>query len=142
MEWLNYPTFVVGHPKSGTSLLISMLDNHPQLVVLPEESDFFNSVYRPLKWKFIEHYTKDEKTDIVIGQIINITHLSNFKKAKIDDSIGGNFDYSNFNSEKFVTNLRELLLCSNFTFKEIFSSIFCAFYKTSSVYKNRTNLNG
>ena len=78
MEWLNYPTFVVGHPKSGTSLLISMLDNHPQLVVLPEESDFFNSVYRPLKWKFLEHYTKDEKIDIVIGQIINITHLSNF----------------------------------------------------------------
>jgi hypothetical protein len=35
------PVFICGHPKSGTSLLRSLLDSHPQLVVYPEESGFF-----------------------------------------------------------------------------------------------------
>jgi hypothetical protein len=34
-------TFICGHPKSGTSLLLTMLDSHPQLVVYPEETRFF-----------------------------------------------------------------------------------------------------
>lgn len=34
-------TFICGHPKSGTSLLLTLLDSHPQLVVYPEESSFF-----------------------------------------------------------------------------------------------------
>jgi hypothetical protein len=35
------PVFICGHPKSGTSLLRSLLDNHPQLIVFPEETYFF-----------------------------------------------------------------------------------------------------
>ena len=35
------PVFICGHPKSGTSLLRSMLDNHPELIVYPEETYFF-----------------------------------------------------------------------------------------------------
>jgi len=33
--------FICGHPKSGTSLLMTLLDSHPQLVVFPEETGFF-----------------------------------------------------------------------------------------------------
>jgi hypothetical protein len=32
--------FIGGCPKSGTTLLMSLLDNHPQLVVLPEETHY------------------------------------------------------------------------------------------------------
>jgi hypothetical protein len=32
--------FIGGAPKSGTTLLVSLLDNHPQLVVLPEETSY------------------------------------------------------------------------------------------------------
>ncbi len=35
------PVFVCGHPKSGTSLVRSLLDSHPELVVYPEETLFF-----------------------------------------------------------------------------------------------------
>ena len=35
------PVFICGHPKSGTSLLRSLLDSHPALVVYPEETLFF-----------------------------------------------------------------------------------------------------
>jgi hypothetical protein len=34
-------TFICGHPKSGTSLVLTLLDSHPQLVVYPEETRFF-----------------------------------------------------------------------------------------------------
>lgn len=36
-----HPIFICGHPKSGTSLMRSILDAHPELVVYPEESIFF-----------------------------------------------------------------------------------------------------
>jgi hypothetical protein len=35
------PVFIAGHPKSGTSLLRSVLDSHPELVAYPEETYFF-----------------------------------------------------------------------------------------------------
>ena len=35
------PIFICGHPKAGTSLVRSILDSHPQLVVYPEETVFF-----------------------------------------------------------------------------------------------------
>jgi hypothetical protein len=35
------PVFVVGHRKTGTTLLLDLLDCHPQLVVLPGESNHF-----------------------------------------------------------------------------------------------------
>ena len=38
------PVFVCGHPKSGTSLLVNLLDGHPELVVFPEEAMFFRRV--------------------------------------------------------------------------------------------------
>ena len=36
-----FPIFICGHPKAGTSLLTSLLDGHPDLVVYPEETLFF-----------------------------------------------------------------------------------------------------
>lgn len=39
-------TFICGHPKSGTSLLMTLLDSHPQLLVYPEESAFFRRFSR------------------------------------------------------------------------------------------------
>ncbi len=38
------PVFLCGYPKSGTTLLLALLDNHPELLVFPEESKFFSKV--------------------------------------------------------------------------------------------------
>ena len=35
------PVMICGHPKSGTSLLMTMLDSHPELIVYPEETHYF-----------------------------------------------------------------------------------------------------
>jgi hypothetical protein len=39
-------TFIVGHPRSGTSLLRGLLDGHPQLCVFPNEMKFFRNARR------------------------------------------------------------------------------------------------
>ena len=36
---------VCGHPKSGTSLVLSLLDGHPEIVAIPEETKYFRSIY-------------------------------------------------------------------------------------------------
>jgi hypothetical protein len=36
--------FIAGQAKSGTTLLVALLDNHPQLLVLPEETAYFPTV--------------------------------------------------------------------------------------------------
>lgn len=40
-SWYDSPVFVVGHRKTGTTLLLDLLDGHPQLVALPGESNHF-----------------------------------------------------------------------------------------------------
>jgi hypothetical protein len=42
-ELRDSPIFIAGHPKSGTSLLRSLLDSHPELITYPEETNFFRS---------------------------------------------------------------------------------------------------
>ena len=43
-NYLERPIFLSGYHKSGTTLLLSILDGHPDLVVIPEELFFFKSV--------------------------------------------------------------------------------------------------
>src|SRR5256885_4802602 len=38
--------FIAGQAKSGTTLLAALLDSHPQLVVLPQETAYFPTVLR------------------------------------------------------------------------------------------------
>lgn len=38
------PVFVGGYPRSGTTLLASLLDSHPQMMVYPRETHFFRYV--------------------------------------------------------------------------------------------------
>jgi hypothetical protein len=82
MEWdelKHRPVFIAGHPKSGTSLLLNLLDSHPQLVVFPEETVFFRRVLRllaqtsPDRWfeiavKHLIHFFQWDSQNPVPGQ--------------------------------------------------------------------------
>jgi hypothetical protein len=48
------PVFICGHPKSGTSLLRSLLDGHPELLVYPEETSFFRRYLPKAQGKSLE----------------------------------------------------------------------------------------
>jgi len=40
------PVMICGYPKSGTTLLLALLDRHPELLVFPEEGKFFKRELR------------------------------------------------------------------------------------------------
>src|SRR5690349_5530581 len=103
MEYLNSPVFIIGHPKSGTSLLTAMLDSHPQLMVLPEESDFYSLINGTIDvLNSNTSISADVKRAVLSKRIFEDSHLRNFFRGKINEDIGGNFDYSEFDTVKFV----------------------------------------
>jgi len=63
----NRPVFICGHPKSGTSLLRSLMDSHPQMIVYPEETIFFRK-YLPA----IIGMDKPEQIEIARKMLIHI----------------------------------------------------------------------
>ncbi len=63
--------FVAGQAKSGTTLLVALLDNHPELLVLPEETAYFPTVLtkygkRSRREQF-DYLTKDSLSNVVFG---------------------------------------------------------------------------
>ena len=46
-QWQENATFLGGHRKSGTTLLLNLFDSHPQLCVFPPDSGFFYGYYPP-----------------------------------------------------------------------------------------------
>lgn len=45
VELAGRPLLVCGHPKSGTSLLLSLLDGHPEILAFPEETKYFRAIH-------------------------------------------------------------------------------------------------
>lgn len=87
------PVFICGHIKTGTSLLASLLDDHPQLSVFPEELFLF-SKYNVLKKNKQLDY--EQFWDLFFNDI-------QIKKMFGDKSNGlfGNVDYSAFDAKAF-----------------------------------------
>lgn len=63
--------FAAGQAKSGTTLLIALLDGHPQLLVLPEETAYFPTVLHKYE-RFgrraqVNHLTEQALTRVLFG---------------------------------------------------------------------------
>jgi hypothetical protein len=86
-----FPIFICGYPKAGTTLMLSLLDRHNELLVIPQETKFFSKVLRQKgqqnKIDFLLHHTnlKMLKNDIVRGP----SGIKDFSK----------FDYSIFHGK-------------------------------------------
>jgi hypothetical protein len=63
--------FIAGQAKSGTTLLVALLDNHPQLLVLPEETAYFPTVltkYGPRGRRAqFDYLTKQSLSNVLFG---------------------------------------------------------------------------
>ena len=63
--------FVAGQAKSGTTLLVALLDNHPELLVLPEETAYFPTVltkYAPRGRRAqFDYITKKSLSNVLFG---------------------------------------------------------------------------
>jgi hypothetical protein len=96
LEFSKRGLFIGGTPKSGTTLLISLLDNHPQLIVLPEETFYLED--RPDYVALKDHEARLsrllEKTDL------RLLAMSRFEPdspgCSPDARTYADFDYTNF----------------------------------------------
>ena len=63
--------FIAGQAKSGTTLLVALLDNHPELLVLPEETAYFPTVltkYAPRGRRAqFDYITKESLSNVLFG---------------------------------------------------------------------------
>jgi Sulfotransferase family len=63
--------FIAGQAKSGTTLLVALLDNHPSLLVLPEETAYFPTVltkYAPRGRRAqFDYLTKKSLSNVLFG---------------------------------------------------------------------------
>src|SRR5256714_14237955 len=63
--------FIAGQAKTGTTLLVALLDNHPELLVLPEETAYFPTVltkYAPRGRRAqFEYLTKESLSNVLFG---------------------------------------------------------------------------
>jgi len=84
--YIENATFICGHRKSGTTLLLCLLDNHPELLVYPPDSAFFYGYY-PTYDK--PEYTDEQKVDRMTGFIVDqlkteIVNLSDQDRKQLD----------------------------------------------------------
>jgi len=87
--------FIAGQAKSGTTLIVALLDNHPELLVLPEETAYFPTVLtkygkRPRREQF-NYLTKESLSNVVFGGPCK----------------WGKRDYSYFPTAKFLRSFEE-----------------------------------
>src|SRR5437899_12511806 len=85
--------FIAGQAKSGTTLLVALLDNHPQLLVLPEETAYFPTILtkyasRGSRAQF-DYLTKQSLSNVLFGGPCNC----------------GKRHYSTVPSQKFLETL-------------------------------------
>jgi hypothetical protein len=88
--------FIAGAAKSGTTLLVSLLDSHPQLLVMPQDTAYFPTVLtkyrdRGRRAQF-DYLTKESWTNVLFG----------FQAMR------GRQDYADFPKKKFLDRFERI----------------------------------
>jgi hypothetical protein len=101
--------FIAGQAKSGTTLLVALLDNHPELLVLPEETAYFPTVltkYAPQGRRAqFEYLTKQSLSNVLFGGLCKWgkRNYSTFPRGKFLETFErAAFDPSNAQEELLV----------------------------------------
>lgn len=122
------PVFICGHRRSGTTLLTSLLENHPELLVYPPDSGFFYAYY-PIYED--QKYTNHER----IEQIVNfcIKNLEDFIIDSFADNIRNEL---NFSMNAFRDEFRNLAKKTKYTSKDLLESLIIAYKNIYGYPKN------
>lgn len=141
-SWLDEPVFILSIGKTGTTLLISLFDGHDELVVIPEETDFFCAVYTPLSMICANPLlSKKKKIDKIFDLMVHGTHLHVLNKGKREKSFAkDNYDYTDFDFETFETEVKTYLSETNLELNSILKSVPYAFAKSNKIDTNKLKL--
>lgn len=104
--------FIAGQAKSGTTLLAALLDNHPELLVLPEETAYFPTVltkYAPRGRRAqFDYITTQSRSNVLFGghSTRGKRDYSDFPRAKFLET----FEQAAFDSDKIDSDLLVLMV--------------------------------
>lgn len=107
-ENLKNPLFICGYPKSGTTLLISLLDGKSELLVIPEETHIFKRVFK----KKLENW---------FYTLFNDTNIAVLRK-KIVAEPSGKRDYTRLNFQVLEKSAYDYWEKTSKTGKDFFES--------------------
>jgi hypothetical protein len=99
------PVFIFGSHKSGTSLLRSLLDSHPDLHVLPRETHFFRNAGYWIDYGLMRRYPVQLSKEEILRNTISSIEGQNSSKDRFSD----NPHFKGFDLEKFRVILPENL---------------------------------
>ena len=95
---LNKPIFILGAHKSGTSLLRSLFDGHPELFTIPIEAHFFQLMRYWIDYAFIKkHQPTNISQEVFIANAIDLIKYANSDSNPLGDCISKNV----FNTDEF-----------------------------------------
>lgn len=122
------PVFIVGSHKSGSSLLRSLLDGHPNLFSIPIETHYFQRTghwvdYR-LRYAWPQKMTQEEK----ISSLIELVRMrSSHKDPYADSNVTGKIDV-----ECFITHImnREVSQTPSGLFNAYVEALYYSIHKT------------
>ncbi len=99
---LNSPIFILGPHKSGSSLLRSLLDHHPQLFVVPFETHYFQYTGYWVDYRLRQSYPKPlnkiNKNDVIESLTKYINNRNTSEDPYADSIVTGWFNVSQFKS--------------------------------------------
>jgi hypothetical protein len=115
--------FLCGYPKSGTTLLLSLLDGHPEQNVFPEELKFVKKVMQ-VKCMRSKKESVLRRTGAVTPSLGRVEYPSGVR------------DYSDIDGSHYIQELRKRLNMAN-SDKEIMDAIFMNWKQFSSFDTNK-----
>ncbi len=139
--WVQRPIFIVGHPKSGTSLLVSLLDGHPQLVVFPPETHFFRLVAG--RRRLFHGEMGELGPEAVAHYILAHSPVGDLRGVRGEGKGGYDLDEQvEFDFEAFAEQVRDRLRTPPHTPARALSGIALAFQRVSPRHRELDDLRG
>lgn len=115
---------ICGYPKSGTTLLLSLLDGHTQLNVFPEETKWFTEVH---------HLFSRQKRN---RHILRSSGLANIAYGKFNYEVSGSRDYSDIDAVGFEQDITEVISDPSKSKSKLFAEIYHIWHVYSRQAKN------
>ena len=117
--------FIAGQAKSGTTLVAALLDNHPELLVLPQETAYFPTVLKKYgdagRRRQFDYLTKESFSRVLFGG-----------EAKWREH-----EYKNFPQQKFLETFERIAFDSKNTNRDLLALMAEAYATTVGVSPDR-----
>ncbi len=111
--------------------MVALLDGHPSINVIPEESDYFDVLYFFVNYMISKKMPISKKADIIYHRITNSTHIANLLKGKESSTLQGNFDYTELNKKEFCDIFKKYICEKGVSHRTVFEALALAYQSST-----------